>query len=158
MMKEMECCFVLKIASRKPGRPTSSHGSYITTSLARNITRPQTPATRLAGTITGAENTNLHCNSTVLLFGPNADANNCSRREFKAAMSVYNESPEFFKNEIARTSFKMGAVYQDMGNLVTGRRLIDEAQKLRKDLIPPEQWRKAENESDFDELVQFWTR
>lgn len=73
-------------------------------------------------------------------------------------MAVYNEQPHFFKNEIARTKFKMGTVYQDLGELVIGRKLIDEAQRLRKDLIPPEKWRKAENEGDFDNLVQFWTR
>lgn len=85
-------------------------------------------------------------------------ANETSRKEFKAAMSVYNEHPEFFKNEIARTSHKMGTVCQELGDLVTGRSLIDQAQKLRKDLIPPENWRKAENEGDFDGLVQFWAR
>lgn len=52
----------------------------------------------------------------------------------------------------------MGCVMQDMGNLEDGTLLVNEAERLRQEIVPPEKWEPARGEEDFDEIVQFWTR
>lgn len=74
------------------------------------------------------------------------------------ALDIYSTYPRFFKNEIARTKYKMGCVYQDMGDRTKGRAAIEEAQRLRKEIMPPERWTAATDEQCFDDLVMFWTR
>lgn len=67
-------------------------------------------------------------------------------------------NPEHLKNEIARTRYKRGCIYQDMGQLQLGRKEIHEAEKMRKHIIGPENWQPARGEHDFDAIVQFWSR
>lgn len=65
--------------------------------------------------------------------------------------------PHLFKNEIARTTYKLGCVHQDMGNFVKGREQIRAAEKMRQEMVPAEDW-APHGEQDYDEIVQFWTR
>ncbi|KAI1500561.1 hypothetical protein F5X99DRAFT_385826 [Biscogniauxia marginata] len=74
------------------------------------------------------------------------------------ALGVYSEHPRLFKNEIARTKYKLGCAYQDMGKEEEGSELINEAEGLRQEIVPPEKWEPANGEQDFDEIVQFWSR
>ena len=76
----------------------------------------------------------------------------------KKALDVYRKNSVFFKNEIARTCYKLGCVYQDAGDLPKGTQLIEEAEQLRREIVPPEHWAPAQYEQDYDEIVQFWTR
>jgi hypothetical protein len=74
------------------------------------------------------------------------------------ALAIYKTNEKFFKNEIARTTYKVGCLYQDLGDLGRGRANIEEAQTLRKEIMPPEKWFPATHEEDFDEIVMYWTR
>ncbi|KAI1362814.1 hypothetical protein F5Y08DRAFT_354917 [Xylaria arbuscula] len=77
---------------------------------------------------------------------------------FRRALDIYSEQPNLYKNEIARTKYKMGCVFQDSGDQPAGLRLIQDAEHLRQEIIPPEDWEPARGEKDFDYIVQFWTR
>lgn len=76
------------------------------------------------------------------------------------ALEIYTAQPVIFKNEVARTKYKLGCVLQDMGgdSVERGTGLIIEAEQLRQDIVPPEKWEPAKGEEDFDDIVQFWTR
>ncbi|CAH0035416.1 unnamed protein product [Clonostachys rhizophaga] len=74
------------------------------------------------------------------------------------ALGVYASQPKIFKNEIARTKYKLGCLQQDMGAHIEGGALIREAERLRKEIVAPEDWEPAQGEKAFDGIVQFWTR
>lgn len=74
------------------------------------------------------------------------------------ALEIYNSNTVFFKNEIARTEYKLGCVYQGLGDKENGREAIKEAERLRKEIVPPEKWAPALYEESFDDIVQFWSR
>lgn len=71
---------------------------------------------------------------------------------------MYTGQPQIFKNEIARTKYKLGCALQDKGDLEKGSELVREAESLRKEIVSPEDWEPAAGEEDFDDIVQFWTR
>jgi hypothetical protein len=77
---------------------------------------------------------------------------------FQRALDIYTGHPHIFKNEIARTKYKVGCLYQDMGDRVKGREEIKEAERLRQEIVPAENWAPARGEEAFDDIVQFWTR
>lgn len=74
----------------------------------------------------------------------------------KEALAIYKKCLSC-QNEIARTLYKMGTIYQDVGDLAEGRTLIDEAESLRRE-IQGSKWNAATCEDDFDQLVRFWSR
>ncbi|KAI1391821.1 uncharacterized protein F4822DRAFT_106017 [Hypoxylon trugodes] len=74
------------------------------------------------------------------------------------ALEIYMMNPEHLKNEIARTRYKRGCLYQDMGERQRGTEEIREAEKMRREIIGPENWKPAGGEEDFDAIVQFWSR
>ncbi|KAI1740720.1 TPR-like protein [Xylaria scruposa] len=74
------------------------------------------------------------------------------------ALEIYTMNPEHLKNEIARTRYKRGCIYQDMGKRQQGIDEIHEAERLRREIIGPENWKPAVGEEDFDAIVQFWSR
>lgn len=61
------------------------------------------------------------------------------------------------KNEIARTLFKLGSIHQDLGDLAEGRRCMDEAEDLRREILG-NVWTPATSAADFELLVRFWSR
>lgn len=74
------------------------------------------------------------------------------------ACSVFEDNPKYFRNEIARTKYKIGCAYQDLGDEEKGGRLIREAEELRQKILSAEEWEPAKGEGDFDRIVQFWSR
>lgn len=74
------------------------------------------------------------------------------------AFDIYAMHPEHLKNEIARTRYKRGCIYQDMGERQRGLEEIREAEKMRREIIGSENWQPAGGEEDFDAIVQFWSR
>ena len=74
------------------------------------------------------------------------------------ALELYNSNPDHLKNEIARTRYKRGCIYQDMGERQKGSEEIREAETMRKKIVSPEKWQPAKGEEDFDAIVQFWSR
>lgn len=81
-----------------------------------------------------------------------------NREKLNGALIIYNEHPGLFKNEIARTTYKLGCLAQDMGDLTEGRKKIEQAEKSRQSIVPPEHWEPARDESCYDDIVMFWTR
>jgi hypothetical protein len=74
------------------------------------------------------------------------------------ALRIYSSKPNF-DNEIARTSFAKGRVLLSMGELDAGATLVEEAIKMFRSLRPKDHRDKAEiHQSDFDELVTFWSQ
>ncbi|KAI9668709.1 MAG: hypothetical protein M1817_005200 [Caeruleum heppii] len=89
------------------------------------------------------------------------------RREYTSALAllsqaldIYTASERFFRNEIARTTYKMGCVHQDVGELARGRGEIEAAERMRRSLTPPEKWVPATDNGErlYDDLVMYWTR
>ncbi len=72
------------------------------------------------------------------------------------ALAVFKEHPSWYKNEIARTKYKLGCVLQDSGSFEEGTKLIEEAERLRKEILGQDV--ESGNERSFDELVMFWSR
>ncbi|KAK0611224.1 P-loop containing nucleoside triphosphate hydrolase protein [Immersiella caudata] len=72
------------------------------------------------------------------------------------ALTIFNARPSWYRNERARTKYKLGCVLQDTGRLAEGTKLINEAEELRREIlgakVPPGE------EKDFDSLVMFWSR
>ncbi len=72
------------------------------------------------------------------------------------ALTVFEARPTWYRNERARTKYKLGCVLQDRGSLDEGSRLINEAEEIRREVVgsnmPPGE------ERDFDRLVMFWSR
>ncbi|KAJ8132696.1 hypothetical protein O1611_g931 [Lasiodiplodia mahajangana] len=72
------------------------------------------------------------------------------------ALMVFEEHPQWYRNEISRTKYKLGCVHQDMGGFDEGTRLIREAEALRKEILGSNV--PDGDEGNFDELVMFWSR
>jgi hypothetical protein len=72
------------------------------------------------------------------------------------ALTVFEEHPSWYKNESARTKYKLGCVLQDSGRFEEGTRLIEDAETLRKEILGQDV--EPGNERSFDELVMFWSR
>lgn len=72
------------------------------------------------------------------------------------ALSVYNNDP-LYRNEIARTTYKLGCTLQDSGDILRGQGEIDKAEKLRRQIMPHATDEDVD-ESTFDKLVMFWSR
>lgn len=80
-------------------------------------------------------------------------------QHLKKALTIYSsgQGTPFRKGEIARTTFKLGTVYLLQGNVDLGQAQIDEAQRLRKEIMG-EEWFDANTEDAFDKLVSIWSR
>ncbi|KAK0730143.1 hypothetical protein B0H67DRAFT_560920 [Lasiosphaeris hirsuta] len=72
------------------------------------------------------------------------------------ALAVFEARPAWYRNERARTKYKLGCVLQDMGKLKEGTRLVNEAEQIRRDIVGPNAL--PGDERDFDMLVMFWSR
>ena len=72
------------------------------------------------------------------------------------AWIIYNND-SLYQNEIARTTYKLGCVLQDSGDVVKGGVLINKAEKLRRQILPDADDRFVDEDS-FDKLVMFWSR
>ncbi|KXX77252.1 Protein SERAC1 [Madurella mycetomatis] len=72
------------------------------------------------------------------------------------ALAVYEARPTWYRNERARTKYKLGCVLQDMGKIEEGSQLINDAEQIRRDILGPNVLPGGER--DFDALVMFWSR
>ncbi|EAQ85334.1 hypothetical protein CHGG_09348 [Chaetomium globosum CBS 148.51] len=86
-----------------------------------------------------------------------------ARKEYPQAIELLNQAlalfearPTWYRNERARTKYKLGCVLQDAGKMDEGSRLINEAEELRREIIGPNVL--PGNEREFDRLVMFWSR
>lgn len=74
----------------------------------------------------------------------------------RQALAVFDARPIWYRNERARTMFKLGCVLQDSGNTEEGQLLVKQAEELRREIlratVPPG------DEKEFDTLVMFWSR
>ncbi len=72
------------------------------------------------------------------------------------ALDIYNND-SLYRNEIARTRYKLGCVLQDSGEISKGRTEIAKAEQLRRDIVPNIIDQEVD-EDCFDRLVMFWSR
>ena len=72
------------------------------------------------------------------------------------ALSIYNND-SLYRNEIARTTYKLGCALQDSGEITRGRTEIDKAEGLRRQIMP-DIANEDVDEDSFDRLVMFWSR
>lgn len=72
------------------------------------------------------------------------------------ALNIYNHD-SLYRNEIARTTYKLGTVLQNSGDMEKGKIEIEKAEKLRREIVPHATDQCVDEES-FDNLVMFWTR
>lgn len=72
------------------------------------------------------------------------------------ALSVYNND-SLYRNEIARTTYKLGCVLQDSGEILRRQGKIDKAERLRRQIMP-DATNEDVDEDAFDKLVMFWSR
>ena len=80
-----------------------------------------------------------------------------NRIALESAIGVYNTSA-LYKNEIARSTYKLGCVLQKSGAVQDGRRKMEEAELMRWEILGEEAGRATDGESAFDNLVMFWSR
>ncbi|KID60293.1 tetratricopeptide repeat domain-containing protein, partial [Metarhizium brunneum ARSEF 3297] len=73
------------------------------------------------------------------------------------ALQVF-ESGGAFLNETARSTFMLGCVYQDAGEIANGRLLIEKAEEMRKKVVGDAEWSPASGVSEFDSLINCWSR
>jgi len=72
------------------------------------------------------------------------------------ALDIYNND-SLYRNEIARTRYKLGCVLQDSGEISKGRTEIAKVEQLRRDIMPNIIDQEVD-EDCFDRLVMFWSR
>lgn len=74
------------------------------------------------------------------------------------ALKIFRSRP-YLRNEVAQTTYKMGQIYLSTGDNVRARQEFREAHSLRRRLRPQDKRPVEEmKESDYDELVIFWSR
>lgn len=73
-------------------------------------------------------------------------------------MKIFSSRP-YYKNELARTTYKKGQMLLAMGEEWGASELFQEAFRLRQALVPRDTRSIEElSEADFDQLVIFWSR
>lgn len=74
------------------------------------------------------------------------------------ALKIFGSRP-YLRNEVARTTYKKGQMYQSTGDNVLAWREFRKAHSLRRRLRPNDKRTVEElRESDYDQLVIFWSR
>lgn len=77
------------------------------------------------------------------------------------ALHIYESGSDknFRKGEIARTTYKLGLVYQDQGEKDKAKTHFEQALQLRKEVLG-DKYIASEviNETSFDSLVSLWAR
>ena len=84
------------------------------------------------------------------------DIANAQSTMLEQALAIFN-GDNLYRNEIARTSYKLGCVLQDSGEISKGRELIQMAEELRRQILPETKDQDTDEDS-FDKLVMFWSR
>lgn len=81
----------------------------------------------------------------------------CTRNNLQEALKIF-ESDDAFLNERARSTYMLGCVYQDLGEIENGRLLIKRAEEMLKEVVGASNWSPPLGISEFDRLVNCWSR
>lgn len=75
-----------------------------------------------------------------------------------AALDIWSVDPSAHKNEIARTTFLKGKLFEGTGKMQKASIALRVACRLRKEITKEERDVKSLTTEDFDQIVAFWAR
>lgn len=75
-----------------------------------------------------------------------------------AALDIWSVDPSAHKNEIARTTFLKGKLFEATGKMQKASIALRVACRLRKEITKEERDVKSLTTEDFDQIVAFWAR
>jgi hypothetical protein len=72
-------------------------------------------------------------------------------------LKIYHSGTDegFRKGEIARTKFKLGLTFKDLGQIEDANVAIQEAEKIRREILGSKYFQSA-GEDSYDSLVSPW--
>ncbi|KAL7794447.1 tetratricopeptide repeat domain-containing protein [Trichoderma ceciliae] len=74
------------------------------------------------------------------------------------ALDIWSVDPSAHKNEVARTTFLKGKLFEAMGKTQKASIALRVACRLRKEITKEDRDAKSLTTKDFDEIVAFWAR
>ena len=74
------------------------------------------------------------------------------------ALDIWSVDPSAHKNEIARTTFLKGKLFEATGKMQKASIALKVAWRLRKEITKEDRDVKTLNTKDFDDIVAFWAR
>ncbi|OIW35543.1 tetratricopeptide repeat domain-containing protein [Coniochaeta ligniaria NRRL 30616] len=74
------------------------------------------------------------------------------------ALNIWSVDPSAHKNEIARTTFLKGKLFEAAGKAQKASIALRVASRLRKEIVGDDRDVKSLTTEDFDEIVAFWAR
>ncbi|KAJ9300380.1 hypothetical protein DTO217A2_7960 [Paecilomyces variotii] len=74
------------------------------------------------------------------------------------ALDIWSVDPSAHKNEIARTTFLKGKLFEATGKMQKASIALKVAWRLRKEITKDDRDVKTLNTKDFDDIVAFWAR
>lgn len=74
------------------------------------------------------------------------------------ALDIWSVDPSVHKNEIARTTFLKGKLFEATGKTQKSSIALRVACRLRKDITKEDRDVESLTTEDFDEIVAFWAR
>jgi hypothetical protein len=74
------------------------------------------------------------------------------------ALDIWFVDPSAHQNEIARTTFLKGKLFEAMGKMQKSSIALRVACRLRKEITKEDRDVKSLTTEDFDEIVAFWAR
>ena len=74
------------------------------------------------------------------------------------ALDIWSVDPGAHKNEIARTTFLKGKLFEATGKMQKASIALKFACRLRKEITREDRDVKGLTTADFDEIVAFWAR
>lgn len=82
----------------------------------------------------------------------------CLSSMINGALDIWSVDPSTHKNEIARTTFLKGKLFEGIGKTQKASIAIRVACRLRKEITQEDRDAKSLTTADFDEIVAFWAR
>lgn len=74
------------------------------------------------------------------------------------ALDIWSVDPSTHRNEIARTTFLEGKLFEATGKIQKASIALRVACRLRKEITKEDRDVKSLTTQDFDEIVAFWAR
>jgi hypothetical protein len=74
------------------------------------------------------------------------------------ALDIWSIDPSAHRNEIARTTFLKGKLFEATGKIQKASIALRVASRLRKEITKEDRDVKSLTTQDFDEIVAFWAR
>lgn len=75
-----------------------------------------------------------------------------------AALEIWSIDPNAHKNEIARTTFLKGKLFEATDRMQKASVALKVACRLRKEITKEDRDARSLTMADFDEIVAFWAR